>query len=133
MDFDDFEFDMDLPEVKIHKLPEGLKDEYKIFVSFDANKKAIIKYEWSPMIGHFIVSFETGYDMFSTYNVFSVEEIRTIFNYVAAGVEELKEISGIKKFSCMPTCPKRARVYAKFLKKSGFTIEESALYIIFSC
>jgi len=52
MDFDDFEFDMDLPEVKIHKLPEGLKDEYKIFVSFDSNKKAIIKYEWSPMIGH---------------------------------------------------------------------------------
>ena len=60
--------------------------------------------------------------MNTTTSVFSIGDIRTIFSHVEEICRKFHKERGISEFYCVPTCPKRARVYSKALKQLGLEV-----------
>ena len=117
--FDDFEFDLDGIDLSVYTCPVNLEEQYAYTVLLSEGRSAEIKLEWSSLVGMYEVSFDTGYNMNTTTSVFSVRDIRYIFSQVADICRKFHKERGINEFYCVPTCPKRARVYSKALKQLG--------------
>lgn len=120
--FDDFEFDLDGVDLSVYTCPVNLEEQYAYTVLLSANRSAEIKLEWSALVGMYEVSFDTGYNMSTTNTVFSVGDIRTIFSHVEEICRKFHKERGISEFYCVPTCPKRARVYSKALRQLGLEV-----------
>ena len=117
--FDDFEFDLDGIDLSVYTCPVNSEEQYAYTVLLTEGRSAEIKLEWSSLVGMYEVSFDTGYNMNTTTSVFSVKDIRYIFSQVAEICRKFHKERGISEFYCVPTCPKRARVYKKFLEREG--------------
>lgn len=120
--FDDFEFDLDGIDLSVYTCPVNLEEQYAYTVLLSEGRSAEIKLEWSSLVGMYEVSFDTGYNMNTTTSVFSVRDIRYIFSQVAEICRKFHKEHGINEFYCVPTCPKRARVYGKALKQLGLEV-----------
>ena len=120
--FDDFEFNMDGIDLSVYACPMNLEEQYAYTVLLSEGRSAEIKLEWSSLVGMYEVSFDTGYSMNTTTSVFSVGDIRTIFCQVAEICGNFHKECGVSEFYCVPTCPKRARVYSKALKQLGLEV-----------
>ena len=120
--FDDFEFDLDGIDLSVYTCPVNLEEQYAYTVLLSEGRFAEIKLEWSSLVGMYEVSFDTGYNMNTTTSVFSVRDIRYIFSQVAEICRKFHKERGINEFYCVPTCPKRARVYGKALKQLGLEV-----------
>ena len=120
--FDDFEFDMDGVDLSIYACQTNLEEQYAYTVLLTEGRSAEIKLEWSSLVGMYEVSFDTGYSMNTTTSVFSVGDVRHIFSQVAEICKGFHNECGVSEFYCVPTCPKRVRVYGKALKQLGLEV-----------